>query len=174
MCVDRIINKKKLLIFINPYGGKGKAKKIWASVENLFKLSFFSYDIMYTTHYQHAYEYTLTLPKDKYHGLISNSGDGIIHEIVNALMERKFKGEDIDIPVGIIPAGSGNALAKTLSHEAGEVDCSPVVAAYLILTGKTRKIDLLEIEFESKEKKTYAFLSINFAIIADIDLESES
>ena len=35
-------------------------------------------------------------------------GDGTIHEVVDGLMHR---GEAITIPLGIIPAGTGNAVA---------------------------------------------------------------
>ncbi|CAI2163481.1 10907_t:CDS:2, partial [Funneliformis geosporum] len=41
------------------------------------------------------------------------SGDGIIHEIINGLLSRDDAFE-IDIPIGTIPAGSGNALSICL------------------------------------------------------------
>lgn len=168
------ISKKRLLVFLNPFGGKGVAIKIWNSVKDIFENSFFEIEVFKTQRYMHAYDHILTIDKDKYHGIVCNSGDGIIHEVTNAMKKRQSKGElDFDIPLGVIPAGSGNALAQTIIHEAGEVEANPIALAYQILSGKTRKIDLMEIEFLSKPEKVYSFLSVVFAIVADIDLESE-
>lgn len=169
------IIRKKLLIFINPFGGKGKAVKIWNSVKSMFDISFFEYEVLYTEYRNHAYDYVLKLENNKYYGIICCSGDGIIHEVINALMHRNTKESDnkLDIVIGAIPAGSSNGLVKSNNHEAGESDSDPITSAYLILTSKIRKLDIWELEFQSKLDKVYCFLSMNMAIIADIDLGSE-
>lgn len=49
-------------------------------------------------------------------GIISIGGDGILFEIINGVMERPDWKHIINtIPFGIIPGGSGNGLAKSLS-----------------------------------------------------------
>ena len=53
----------------------------------------------------------------KYQGIICVSGDGLLHEVVNSLYNR----QDLSIipPIGIIPAGSGNAVAGALCYRSG-------------------------------------------------------
>lgn len=172
------VNKKKFLFYINPIGGQGKAMKTWNSIKDIFinEQSFVDVEVFFTQYYRHAYQATLDIQdKNKYQGIICCSGDGIAHEVTNALMKKKTqKGfEDIDIPIGIIPSGTSNALAKVLTVEAGEEISSPKELAYMILRGDTRKIDLHKVEYLNTQETVYTFLTVTYAIIADIDLESE-
>lgn len=173
--LDFFVIRKKLLIIINPFGGKGHGKKIWNKVKYLYDVSMFDYDVLYTQYKNHAYEIVYNLENNKYYGVICCSGDGLLHEVVNALMHRNKSNSTkcLNIIVGIIPAGSGNALAKSLTFEAKEEECNSLTASYLILTGRYRFIDSMEIKLQSRTDIIYSFLSINMAIIADIDLESE-
>lgn len=52
----------------------------------------------------HAKEIANKLDLKTYDAIVSASGDGIIHEIVNGLLTRP-DALDIDIPIGAIPAG---------------------------------------------------------------------
>lgn len=176
----------KFLIFLNPFSGKGEGNSIWESIMSFFNNSFYEYDLIKTTHYRHAYEYISlnfdnnTFLNKKYIGIVCISGDGIVHEVINALMELKKKFNITDksfLPsVGIIPSGSGNALVKCLLNNILEKDVTIENATHMILTGNRRGLDVIEIKFEGEGMNSqviYAFLSINFAIIADIDLESD-
>eukprot|EP00897_Mesotaenium_endlicherianum_P004106 jgi/Mesen1/3723/ME000202S02813 len=55
-----------------------------------------------------------------YDGIVCVSGDGVVTEVLNGLLERSDWQEAVKTPVGHIPAGSGNALAKSLLDSAGE------------------------------------------------------
>ena len=53
---------------------------------------------------------------------LSVSGDGIVHEVLNGLFERPDWREAMDsLPLGIVPAGSGNALARSIIHQQNEL-----------------------------------------------------
>jgi len=109
----------------------------------------------------------------QYQGVICCSGDGILHEVVNAIFHRKDK-EDFmqSCPVGIIPGGTSNGLAKSICASSGEI-CNPQNCAFIISKGNVKNMDIMEIESAKREKPIYSFLSITWGIIADIDLESE-
>ena len=62
-------------------------------------------------------------------GIVCVSGDGLVHEVFNGLMSRKDWDQAIKIPLGTIPAGSGNALATDM----GTLD--PISAAFGIARG---------------------------------------
>jgi sphingosine kinase len=75
-------------------------------------------------------------------------------------------------PLGIIPAGSGNGIAKNISLVSKE-EYLPENFAYIIAKGQTKYFDLMEIESASRSDKIYSFLSIAWAFISKCDLESE-
>ena len=130
-------------------------------------------EVFTTRYYKHAYEHTLLLEKGKYNGIICCSGDGIIHEVINAIMHKEDHTEFMEMtPIGIIPGGSGNALSKNICEESEEV-CNAENCTFIIAKGECKYIDLMEIERYSSEQKVYAFLSVAWGLIADVDLESE-
>jgi len=46
--------------------------------------------------------------------LVVISGDGVLHEIINGLLSRPDWDQARQLPVGVISAGSGNAIATSL------------------------------------------------------------
>ena len=92
----KIINEhrvqKELLIFINPRSGKGQAQQIFESIKHLFDISGHRYHVVETLYRLHCFDYLYELSADKlfsYSGIVSVSGDGTPHEIINALLLRK-------------------------------------------------------------------------------------
>ncbi len=165
--------KRIFLLYVNPVGGSGAALRIWNRVKSLFSLSDIEIQVFRTQHYRHAFEHTLDMSFRKYDGIICCSGDGIVHEVINAIYHREDREEFIhSVPIGVLPGGTSNGLAKVICDASAEI-CSPESCAYIISKGATKEIDLLECELLSEEKKIYAFLSVAYGIIADIDLESE-
>lgn len=57
--------------------------------------------------------------RSKWDGVVSISGDGLLFEIFNGLMQRTDWEDAIKIPVGTIPGGSGNGLAHSINHSLG-------------------------------------------------------
>jgi diacylglycerol kinase family enzyme len=60
--INEIPVKKNYTVFVNPFGGKGKAIKVWEEI----KLSFFDksnieINLVKTEYYKHAYEYVLKM-----------------------------------------------------------------------------------------------------------------
>jgi len=64
------------------------------------------------------------------------SGDGLLHEVINGLMQRpdwiEFREK---ITVGGIPGGTGNGLIKALLHNQNE-NGGIHEASYLIIRGR--------------------------------------
>jgi YegS/Rv2252/BmrU family lipid kinase len=68
-----------------------------------------------------------------YSAIVVLGGDGTVHEVINALAGT-------NLPLGVIPAGGGNDLARAI-----EMPSDPVEAAHALLPGRTRRIDLLRL-----------------------------
>jgi diacylglycerol kinase family enzyme len=76
---------------------------------------------------------TIRAQADRYDCVIVGGGDGTLNTAAPALLET-------GLPLGILPLGTGNDLARTLG-----IDPDPVAAAGLIVAGNTRTIDLGEV-----------------------------
>ena len=74
--------------------------------------------LQHTTHEGHAGEVAAALDPTSVDGVVCVSGDGLVNEVLNGLMRRDDPRAH-RLPVGHVPAGSGNAIAKSLSDLAG-------------------------------------------------------
>jgi sphingosine kinase len=122
----------------------------------------------------HAYDIVnQELKPGDYDGIVTVSGDGLIHEVVNGLYRRS---DAISImattAIGFIPGGSGNGLVKAVLDFAGE-DYSVENAAFLAAKGRITRMDLTEIDCEYQTDKIYSFLSTFWGVLADCDINSE-
>ncbi len=61
----------------------------------------------------HAYDIAKELPLS-YDAIVSVSGDGLIHEIMNGFAHHEHPMKAFAIPIAPIPTGSGNGLALNL------------------------------------------------------------
>ncbi|KAM9749587.1 sphingosine kinase 1 isoform 3-T4 [Dama dama] len=104
------------------------------------------------------------------------SGDGLIHEVVNGLMERPDWETAIQKPLCSLPAGSGNAVAASLNHYAGYeqvtnedllTNCTQLLCRRLLAP-----MDLLSLQTACGQR-LFSVLSLAWGFIADVDLESE-
>eukprot|EP01126_Amoeba_proteus_P050700 TRINITY_DN6009_c0_g1_i24.p1 TRINITY_DN6009_c0_g1~~TRINITY_DN6009_c0_g1_i24.p1 ORF type:complete len:162 (+),score=27.58 TRINITY_DN6009_c0_g1_i24:377-862(+) len=100
----KIPEGKRLLILINPSGGKGKALHIWGSVKKLFEISNIPHETVTTTRAGHAYDITHSLNLNDFYGLVTVSGDGLLNEALNGLMSRDDYAEMLrSLRFGVIP-----------------------------------------------------------------------
>lgn len=108
-----------------------------------------------------------------YDGIITVSGDGLIHEVVNGIYRRQdFIQILAKTALGFIPGGSANGLVKAVLTYAGE-DYNIENAAFIAAKGRTIRMDLTEIEAEYQKEKIYSFLSTFWGVLADCDINSE-
>lgn len=93
--VDR---PKSLLIIINPYGGKGKAKEIFSKIASpIFRKAGINYDVIETERANHGFELMQTHPLKGFDGVVSVGGDGMFNELFNGLLRRAAAEEGLDV-----------------------------------------------------------------------------
>ena len=168
--------KRKFLAFINPIGGKGNALSLWEKAENIFSKAEIQIDKIITSEQKQAYNHVLTLDPMIYDGFITCSGDGIIHEIINAIYHRdeETKNKFLDrCAICTLPAGSGNALSKSISTYSGDDDNRVERHCYYLIKGKKKKIDVQEMQLKGYEKNIYSVVAFMFGFLAECDLDSE-
>uniref|UniRef100_A0A8D2DPI5 Sphingosine kinase 1 n=1 Tax=Sciurus vulgaris TaxID=55149 RepID=A0A8D2DPI5_SCIVU len=167
----------RVLVLLNPRGGKGKALQLFQSlVQPLLAQAEVSFMLMLTERRNHARELVRAEELGRWDALVVMSGDGLMHEVVNGLMERPDWETAIQKPLCSLPAGSGNALAASLNHYAGYeqvtnedllTNCTQLLCQRLL-----SPMNLLSLHTASG-LRLFSVLSLAWGFIADVDLESE-
>lgn len=100
---------KKLRILINPISGHGLAPTLAALVDQSPLLEYYEVDTQTTEYAGHAGELAKEAVQSGYAGVIAVGGDGTVNEVASQLLYTSTA-------LGIIPAGSGNGLARHLKY----------------------------------------------------------
>lgn len=152
----------KLIITVNPHGGKKKGLELLNKIKPVFDSNNVELSIIETTFAGHAKELANNINISEYDGFIGIGGDGTLHEIINGILLRK---DNIKIPIGIIPGGSGNSYM----HDLNLTD--PIQAAKAIIQGKTLAVDTNQIKVNHIIK--YAMNMIGWGLVTDIGNKAE-
>ena len=161
---QRMNKRGRFLVFINPAAGRGKAEEVFKKhVEPVLKCARNCVvEAIVTTRSGETEERTYERSKEsllltrgrgyesntpthnedaRVLGIIAIGGDGTIAEAY-AGVERAQKelGTHESIPIGAIPAGSGNAICVSLAEQSEEVNDATTMAL-LIAKGQTIRLD---------------------------------
>ncbi|XP_067936065.1 sphingosine kinase 1-like [Watersipora subatra] len=174
-CDDMVFRSNKpILVLLNPVAGKGFAKKLFdEKILPMLKEAEMVYQLIVTERNGHGMEIARTIDLTELCGLVIVSGDGLLHEVLQGLMSRPDAEQAIQTPIGILPAGSGNALCCTLNYAAGEPFAYDILvhSTYLLLKRTLKPMDLVLLN--TTAGPIYSFLSVTWGLVADIDIESE-
>jgi diacylglycerol kinase (ATP) len=108
------------------------ARRRWEPAVSLLA-SRYAVEVVTPTSVQAMDDGVRRLADDGAAGLVVVGGDGTISRVVHALGGAK-------VPVGLLPVGTGNDFARALG-----IPGTPSSAARSLLAGRTRDIDLLEV-----------------------------
>ncbi|XP_051037046.1 sphingosine kinase 1 isoform X2 [Phodopus roborovskii] len=167
----------RVLVLLNPRGGKGKALQLFRSlVQPLLEEAEVSFKLLLTERQNHARELVCAEELNHWDALVVMSGDGLMHEVVNGLMERPDWETAIRKPLCSLPGGSGNALAASLNYYAGYEQVTNddllINCTLLLCRRRLSPMNLLSLRTASG-LQVYSVLSLAWGFVADVDLESE-
>ncbi|KAJ8497591.1 hypothetical protein OPV22_008143 [Ensete ventricosum] len=169
--MDSLGRPKNLFIIVNPFSGKKCARTVFKKeIRPLLAAADIDCTIIETKHRNHAQEITKSLDLLKYDGIVCVSGDGVLVEVVNGLLNREDWATAIKVPLGVIPAGTGNGMVKSLLDPAGDL-CSIPNATFAVIRGHKRSLDVAIVL--QGEKKFFSVLLLIWGLVADVDIESE-
>ncbi|KAI9509619.1 ATP-NAD kinase-like domain-containing protein [Russula earlei] len=162
--------QRRLFVVINPHGGPGKAASLFKrKVEPILKAARCTYKVVSTEYHGHASKVASEIALDDFDAVVTVSGDGTLHELINGFSKHKHPMKAFRMPIAPIPAGSGNATSLNLL---GTKDGLDVASATLnAVKGRPMAIDLLSIL--QSGKRTFSFLSQCVGLMADLDLGTE-
>jgi diacylglycerol kinase (ATP) len=120
-------------VIVNPSAGRGRAVGLRGEVESYWRQQGVLADFCMATSQEEVRSRARGAANAGYSSVVVLGGDGTVHEVINALA-------GIAMPLGILPAGGGNDLARALA-----LPLDTLEAAHALLTASTRRIDLLRL-----------------------------
>jgi len=128
-----MVTHQKILIIYNPHAGQ-KKRGLFAQTLALLRTASAEIDIKETTYAGHAREIAKKYKDGPYHKICAAGGDGTINEVLNGLYP-------CNLPLGIIPLGTANVLAKEILPAE-----TPVIISKAIMEGTPKHCWLGKIE----------------------------
>lgn len=126
------MNKRKSICFIvNPISGIGRQKVIEKLIDRELDKTLFEYEISYTKAAKHATELAKIAAEQNFDIVVAVGGDGSVNETAKGLIGTRSA-------MAILPAGSGNGLARHLGIPLGLKK-----AMQVLQHGKSEKIDAI-------------------------------
>jgi diacylglycerol kinase (ATP) len=124
--------KKKIVFIVNPKAGITPKSKfiIELLAGNIIPSSRFIPEVVFTERAGHATELAKEAIGRGIDIVVASGGDGTVNEVACAMVNT-------GIPMGILPAGSGNGLARCLG-----ISMSYALALRTIIRGKTKLMDV--------------------------------
>ncbi|XP_070838930.1 sphingosine kinase 1-like [Chaetodon trifascialis] len=167
----------RMMLLVNPQSGKGQALTLYNNhIQRMLNEAGVPHTLVITERQNHARELVKEADLSQWDALVIMSGDGLLFEVINGLLERADWEDAIRTPLGILPGGSGNALAASIHHYSGASPVSSeellVSCGFLLCKGLVSRMDLVSIHLSSSPR-LFSFLSLAWGFVADVDIESE-
>lgn len=170
--------RRRMMLLVNPQSGRGQALSLYNShIQRMLHEADVAHTLVITERQNHARELVRdSMNLAQWDALVIMSGDGLLFEVINGLMERPDWEEAIRMPLAILPGGSGNALAASVHHYSGSTPVSSeellTSCGFLLCKGLVSRMDLVSIQLASGSQ-VFSFLSLAWGFVADVDIESE-
>lgn len=127
--VNGMNSLKKIVFVVNPISGTSRKNSIIRQIDKHIDKALFQYEVKYTEYKGHATEIAGQAVKDGVDIVCAIGGDGTVNEVATALVHT-------NTALAIIPAGSGNGLARHL-----QIPGDAIRAIKLINQAEPKSID---------------------------------
>jgi sphingosine kinase len=165
-----------VLVIINPASGTKRGLVVFNNeVSPVLKAAGIMASVLVTSRQNEATEYVRDHGElRRFRAILCVGGDGTLAEVLRGIWQRPDKSYFlVNLALMPIPAGTGNGLSKSITHEAGE-SCTATACTYLAIKGKPQSMDLVEVQSEAQKGDLHSFLLLGWGLIADVDILSES
>lgn len=158
------MDKKDLLLIVNPNASKKKGKKKAHAVRELFLKRGRYAAIAYTYYKGHAAQLAEKGCRYGYKNIIAVGGDGTVNEVLNGIV-RSGKGSSVRM--GIVPVGRGNDFAWIAG-----IPVKPEAAVDLICSGEARPTDIGLCRGTGCEDGIYFFNGAGFGFEPQVNFQA--
>lgn len=120
----------ELALIVNPAAGGGRVRRRWPELELELRRRGIGWQAFWTEDAGHGAALAKAACQEGYDAVIAVGGDGTLNEVVNGAVGT-------DVPVGLIPLGTGVDFSRTAG-----LPRSPSEALDVILKGEVRRVDV--------------------------------
>lgn len=143
---DALFGRLPAVVFVNPFAGAATGKV--ESIRRSFESAQFPVEFVKTESVQDLKPRVHETIRLGHKLLLALGGDGSFHYLINAALEVR---SSADLIFGVIPAGGGNDFATAMG-----LGKSPELTLTAILSGETRRIDLIQAKTADGCARLYA------------------
>lgn len=119
----------KIVFICNPVAGTGKSRIVMSAVQHKLDSIGASYSVLYSEHPGHGTMLAETAAGNGARVVCAVGGDGTVREVALGLA-------DSSVPLGILPAGTGNDFIRCL-----HIPSDPMEALEIILSGFSKEVN---------------------------------
>lgn len=123
-------SKVNFAFIVNPAAGSGRVRRHWPQIEAELRRRDVRWQAFFTEGVGHATALARAACDDGFDAVVAVGGDGTLNEVVNGAVGS-------DVPVGLIPLGTGVDFSRTT-----RVPRDPCAALDVILAGRVRRVDV--------------------------------
>ncbi|MGQ9573327.1 MAG: diacylglycerol/lipid kinase family protein [Dehalococcoidia bacterium] len=133
-----------LLLIVNPRSANGSTGRRWPAIDSTLRALLPPFDVAFTERQGHATDIARQAA-GRYGCVALVGGDGTVNEVANGLIadDRPLRS---DLPLGIIPRGTGADFVRTLG-----IPRDLEGAAQRLAAGQTREIDVGKVRYRTPQ-----------------------
>jgi len=146
--------RERFLAIVNPAAGRGRTVKLAGAQLARLREGGLRVDVIASTGPGHAAQLAREAYEQGYRRFLAVGGDGTAHEILNGVFGREAFTERIEL--GFLPLGTGNSFLRDFTKDGAK---SSIEA---LLTGRTRRVDLLRLRHAAGTIYSFNLLSVGF------------
>lgn len=156
------MTRRAMTVIVNPRGGRQRGGDVFNQIRSVLVAAKIDLNVIITTHAGHAFQIAQEMDLQTCDGICIVGGDGTLHEVADGLLQRR---EPIRVPLGIIPAGTGNTVAQHLTCD------TPMEAAQRIARGRVLPMDVIQVRL--KDRFVHCIDMVGWGAVSDINLNAE-
>ena len=122
---------RRIAVLVNPTSGKGRGARLLLPVSDRLRAAGLDVEVVVGRDGDEAFDRLRDQVAQGVDGVVAVGGDGLVNIALQVT-------GGTDLPLGIVPAGTGNDIARSLGLEPKD----PVAAVDLVVGARTRTIDL--------------------------------
>lgn len=144
---------------VNPRSGGGRTGARWPAIEARLRDAGIACEARFTTRAGEGEDLARAALRAGAELVVAVGGDGTVHEVTNGFFEGGAPVRP-DARLGVIPAGSGSDLIKTLG-----IPADPAAAVDRLRTGTARPIDVARLAFTGPDGAPAVRYAVNIASV---------
>lgn len=148
-----------MLVVLNPAAGRAEAAASWGPVERaLVEAGALTVTVRLTAELADARRWGRDAAHEGFDVVLVGGGDGTVAAVASGVVQG------CGLPLGILPTGTGNGLARTL-----RLPASPLAAIRAMRTGRETRVDALEVVSHDRLALVFAGAGLDAEINRDAD-----